>query len=196
MRTGNGRLILKDGSYYQGEFKNGEINGIGTKFNHALNSEYKGEFVNGHYHGKGVLKTGNNFVYDGYFFENVRHGTGELREINVGRYYKGEWHQNKRHGYGLQQFSDGSVYEGDWIQDRRQGHGEIKYLDSTEYEVLDWPYTFFQSQAIDFTFANNRFSRVNGEMTCSMVLAVIMGLMAINTKAYLKIINHFIWPHT
>jgi hypothetical protein len=68
------------------------------------------------------------------FYENMRHGYGELNEFKINQGYQGQWYYNKRHGQGVQRFNDGSTYTGDWIRDKRQGHGELEYLDGTYYD--------------------------------------------------------------
>ena len=46
-----GKFILRDGSYYEGEFKNGEIVGKGYKLDRIKESEYTGDFLEGLYNG-------------------------------------------------------------------------------------------------------------------------------------------------
>jgi hypothetical protein len=132
---GMGKLVMRDGSYYEGEFKNGEIFGKGYKFNKSKESEYTGDFLEGLQHGKGTLRVRKLYTYQGDFFENMRHGYGELNEFKANRNYQGQWYYNKRHGQGIQRYPDGSTYTGDWIRDKRQGHGEMEYLDGSYYDV-------------------------------------------------------------
>lgn len=56
---------MKDGSYIEGEFKNGEVFGKGYKYDKNRESEYTGDFFEGFYHGKGTMRSKNNFVYQG-----------------------------------------------------------------------------------------------------------------------------------
>ena len=121
---------MKDGSYFEGEFKNGEISGKGVKFNTTSGSEYIGVFVNGQLEGKGKVKSSTT-EYEGELHENMRHGYGEMNELKLNRSYKGQWYMNKRHGLGEQRYADGAVYDGYWVHDKRQGHGVIKYSDSS-----------------------------------------------------------------
>lgn len=65
IKHGQGKLIMKDGSYIEGEFKNGEIFGKGYKYDKTRESEYTGDFFEGCYHGKGTMRSKNNFVYQG-----------------------------------------------------------------------------------------------------------------------------------
>ena len=115
---------MKNGSYYEGEFREDEIIGKGFKYDKEKDIEYNGEFLFGHYQGKGILRNGVDYVYKGDFFENVQHGYGELTDKHK-QVYKGQWFYNKRHGQGIQHYADGSLYTGDWIRDKRQGNGEL-----------------------------------------------------------------------
>lgn len=135
VKHGFGKFIFGDGSFYEGQFKDGEITGNGFKLDKMRDTEYKGEFVEGTYHGKGHLRCKNQFIYQGDFYNNMRHGYGEFFEIKTNRNYKGQWYFNKRQGQGIQHYSDGSTYSGDWIQDKRQGHGEYILKDETIYDV-------------------------------------------------------------
>lgn len=128
---------MRDGSYFEGEFKDGEINGKGYKYNRWNGSEFTGDFLNGQLNGKGTMMTRNQMRYEGEFSDNQRHGYGELKSSRTNEYFKGQWYHDKRHGQGEQRYSDGSIYVGDWVHDRRQGHGEIKFLDASSYDVSE-----------------------------------------------------------
>ena len=54
-KNGHGKLIMKDGSFIEGNFKDGEITGTAVKYNQSNNSEYSGEFVNGQLQGRGKV---------------------------------------------------------------------------------------------------------------------------------------------
>jgi len=65
---------MKDGTYYEGNFQEGEINGKGER-RYPDGSIYKGEFKSGE-----------------------RHGYGDIQYTKTGEWYKGEWHLNMRQG--------------------------------------------------------------------------------------------------
>jgi len=73
---GNGVLLMRDGSRYEGEFKDGEINGTGER----------------------VYPDGT--IYKGQFSQGEKHGYGEISYAKTGEWYKGEWHLNVRQGHG------------------------------------------------------------------------------------------------
>ena len=65
---------MADGSYYEGEFQNGEITGHGYKYYASSGSTYSGQFWLGELHGQGVMNYGNGAVYEGAWHQNVRQG--------------------------------------------------------------------------------------------------------------------------
>ena len=76
VKHGQGVLLMRDGSRYEGAFDNGEITGKGEK-TQTDGTVYKGDFVQGEKHGYGEI------VYGG-----------------GGEWYKGEWSFNVRQGQG------------------------------------------------------------------------------------------------
>jgi hypothetical protein len=65
---------MADGSYYEGEFDNGEINGHGFKYFAASRNAYSGEFCAGEIHGQGVMRYADGATYEGEWESNKRHG--------------------------------------------------------------------------------------------------------------------------
>lgn len=117
-------VMFKDGSIYQGEFKNGIVHGKGVlKFKNG--SIYEGEFEDGFMHGKGKKTYPDGFYYEGDFHKDFMHGSGKLSAPkNYVNYRK------TRRNF--------LEYEGDFAADTRSGRGRIKYSDGSNYsgEVL------------------------------------------------------------
>lgn len=132
-KHGIGKLIMKDGTFYEGEFKDGEICGKGYKYDKATNTELTGIFQDGQIQGKSKISKSGEFSYDGDMVENQRHGYGELNEFKTGIRYQGQFYKNKKHGPGVQVFADSSQYSGDWVLGLRQGHGEQTFSDGSFY---------------------------------------------------------------
>ena len=55
-KNGTGVFVLKDGTRFHGQFKNGEISGNGVKIWPDANQVYSGTFLKGHMHGHGEIK--------------------------------------------------------------------------------------------------------------------------------------------
>ncbi|KAM6434432.1 MORN repeat-containing protein 1 isoform 2-T2 [Liasis olivaceus] len=132
-KHGHGKLLFKDGSYYEGEFANGEIVGHGLRYWASTGNTYSGQFLCGELHGHGVFRYGNGGKYEGEFSYGIREGYGSLTGKD-GETYQGCFHNNKKHGGGKMTFPNGDEFEGDWILDQRQGHGMLHCPDGTLYE--------------------------------------------------------------
>ncbi|XP_032229663.1 MORN repeat-containing protein 1 isoform X2 [Nematostella vectensis] len=135
--TGHGKLLMADGSFYEGQFMDGEIQGHGFRYWASSRNEYTGQFVKGELHGNGVMKYGDGSQYEGEWMNNRREGSGKLMEKD-GSVYEGSFHEHKKHGEGKMIYINGDVYEGDWVKDLRQGHGIIKQEDGTLYAGQWW----------------------------------------------------------
>jgi hypothetical protein len=74
-REGVGLYIWSSGKIYIGEWKDKQMDGIGTEISER--SIYVGQFKNGFAHGHGVLTFMNGNKYIGKFMNNNIHGYGE-----------------------------------------------------------------------------------------------------------------------
>ncbi|XP_069804771.1 MORN repeat-containing protein 1 isoform X2 [Dendropsophus ebraccatus] len=143
-KHGHGKLLFRDGSYYEGEFIHGEITGNGQRYWAALGNTYSGEFQDGELHGHGVMKYKDDARYEGEFVFGIREGHGLLVD-KEGQTYSGAFHNNKKHGDGQMTFQNGDHYEGNWVLDQRQGHGVLHCVDGTIYEG-QWRNDVFSGQ--------------------------------------------------
>ncbi|XP_027964055.1 MORN repeat-containing protein 1 [Eumetopias jubatus] len=132
-KHGQGKLLFKDGSYYEGKFVDGEITGEGCRLWASSGNTYSGQFVLGEPQGHGVMKYKAGGHYEGEFSHGLREGHGHLVDRD-GQAYWGSFHENKRHGRGHMIFRNGDKYEGDWVRDQRQGHGVLCRADGSTYE--------------------------------------------------------------
>ncbi|XP_059757132.1 MORN repeat-containing protein 1 isoform X13 [Balaenoptera ricei] len=104
-KHGQGKLLFKDGSYYEGEFVDGEITGEGCRHWALTGNTYTGQFVLGEPQGHGVMKYKAGGRYEGELFRGLREGQGHLVDAD-GQAYWGSFHDNKRHGQGRMVFRD------------------------------------------------------------------------------------------
>ena len=108
-------------SKYEGEFKEGEIEGKGHKT--WKQGEYWGNFRMGHMDGQGRMKTEEG-LYEGQFVLNTKHGVGKMIFSN-GAVYVGEFVENRITGKGVMQ--NGSLeYDGEWVNGKKSGSGKFK----------------------------------------------------------------------
>ncbi|XP_049474208.1 MORN repeat-containing protein 1 isoform X4 [Panthera uncia] len=132
-KHGRGKLLFKDGGYYEGEFTDGEITGEGCRIWASSGNTYSGQFVLGEPQGRGIMTYRAGGCYEGELSHGVREGYGRLVDRD-GQAYWGWFHDNQRHGQGHMVFRNGDEYEGDWVRDQRQGHGVLCCADGSTYE--------------------------------------------------------------
>ncbi|XP_052061457.1 MORN repeat-containing protein 1-like isoform X3 [Mytilus californianus] len=164
-KHGFGKLLLKDGTYYEGQFNQGEITGTGFKFFSETKCKYKGQFVKGEMHGRGIMEFPDsseyegNFVhnrkngygimrtpltqYDGGYQSNMRHGEGRMvyapmrfDKTSNGDRYEGYWVADKRHGPGVLHCADGSIFDGNFDNDEFHGHGLYRHISGVIYDGM------------------------------------------------------------
>ncbi|XP_078186238.1 MORN repeat-containing protein 1 isoform X13 [Callithrix jacchus] len=132
-RDGHGKLLFKDGSYYEGAFVDGEITGEGRRHWAWSGDTFSGQFVLGEPQGRGVIEYKAGGCYEGEVSHGMREGLGFLVDRD-GQVYQGSFHGNRRHGPGQMLFKNGDKYDGDWVRDQRQGHGVLRCADGSTYE--------------------------------------------------------------
>lgn len=129
---GKGKRTFADGSEYEGDWKQGVMEGIGTmKFGMSCPSLdlYTGEWRSNKFHGTGRLlyqyfhAPNVPAEYSGEFKFGKMDGKGR-RTAPRGESYEGNWKEDKRHGPGIQKWSNGHCYEGTWRDDKRHGNGK------------------------------------------------------------------------
>ncbi|KAG9482265.1 hypothetical protein GDO78_011125 [Eleutherodactylus coqui] len=143
-KHGHGKLLFRDGSYYEGQFVRGEITGSGQRYWAAMGNTYSGGFQDGELHGHGVMKYKDGGRYEGEFAFGIREGHSLLVDKD-GQTYSGAFYSNKKHGDGQMTFQNGDHYEGNWVLDQRQGHGVLHCVDGSIYEG-QWRNDVFSGQ--------------------------------------------------
>ena len=134
-RNGQGKLILADQSYYEGNFKDGEFNGNG--YFRTRNYTYKGQFIAGKKDGKGKLESFNTkSIYEGEFKNDMKEGYG-IEKYNDGSVYKGHYKNGMKEGTGilsLKKEKKNSIFEGEFKDDKIWGKGIYKWENGKQYE--------------------------------------------------------------
>ncbi|KAG2488884.1 hypothetical protein HYH03_012678 [Edaphochlamys debaryana] len=121
---GEGKYTRKDGSIYDGTWKDGMRHGIG-KYTWASGATYAGEWREGHLQGVGTWE----------LLDACGMGAGGTAGVARSRFrYQGGWHQDLKHGLGRQVFANGDVYEGIWKCGLPDGPGRLVYADGNEYD--------------------------------------------------------------
>jgi hypothetical protein len=95
-------------------------------------SQYEGEWRDGCMHGRGRWEMFGN-VYEGDFETNQRHGNGTLTYV-TGQRYEGQWADDRPHGVGKLTLPDGTQYEGGMRDGLRHGTGTLRFRNGDRYE--------------------------------------------------------------
>jgi hypothetical protein len=133
-------MSFKDGSYYEGNWKDGKRNGKGKYMYPSLNW-YEGDWLNNKREGKGTMNWIKiNEKYCGEWKEDIQNGFGThiwLEERGVSKLmrnrYEGYWLNGMRHGTGVFFYANGSKYEGEWKSNLKDGYGIFTFEDGTQY---------------------------------------------------------------
>lgn len=102
--NGKGILVRKNGNKFDGRFQDGQMHGQGN-FSMANGDTYVGSFVNGAMDGEGVYLAANGSKYTGDFKQGHFDGVGVLTKANKDRYV-GEFKNNQLHGEGIYYLSN------------------------------------------------------------------------------------------
>lgn len=89
--------------------------GVVEFYNGAM---FEGDFKNGRLEGNATIKTASGNTYSGQVVDGRRHGTGTYIWAR-GSSYVGEWVDDKRHGDGIFTWSNGSRFEGEFRNNKR-----------------------------------------------------------------------------
>jgi len=130
-------LTESDGSTYEGEFKNGEMNGQGT-YTYPDGEKKVGEFKDGEiWNGQGteIVTFGGmegTDKYEGGFKNGKSHGQGKYTTYN-GLIYEGEHKDGLRNGQGTETGPSGEKYVGEFKDGWRNGQGTLTSYDGSKY---------------------------------------------------------------
>ncbi len=135
--NGNHIVSYKDGSKYEGQWKNGQRNGEGVIFYNNGEKEYEGHWKDDQRHGEGVEYFYMEKIkkYEGGWKEGKKHGNGVLYNSKGMKRYEGQWKDGYRHGSGALYFDkvEKKRYEGEWEKGFPCGQG-IQYYKNGQIE--------------------------------------------------------------
>lgn len=145
--NGQGAYKWNDGTFYCGDFIDGEMTGFG--YYKYKNGIYSGHVYNGIRHGYGVLILFEAKIkYVGQWCKGVRHGQGilyyncdftkltqyiEQNEITITNIKDNEQIQF----FLSQSYKTSAYYDGEWVNGSRSGNGKCSYVNGDEYNG-DW----------------------------------------------------------
>jgi hypothetical protein len=108
--------------------------GLGAAENDSLFcSLYEGEWLNGEKNGVGLLiENMHNDVYIGQFKNNLKHGKGSYYWYHCD-FYEGDYVSGKRTGKGYYKWLNGDTYEGEFFDSKKHGNGHYKWFTGDEF---------------------------------------------------------------
>ena len=130
--TGVGQLINSKGVLYEGYFTKGKLDGRATKKT-LTNCLYIGDFINGVIEGNGKEEC-KEYVYEGQFVSDKKHGKGKIMYKQTGDVYEGEFKDDAITGDGVYKWANGESYKGSVLNGKMHGKGMYKWPDGGEYE--------------------------------------------------------------
>jgi hypothetical protein len=119
-------------SLYIGNYANNKRNGQG-KLILSDQSYYEGNFIDGLYDGNGYFRN-KNYIYKGEFSKGKKHGKGKLENLLKKTVYEGEFKNDMKNGYGIEKYNDGSIYKGSFKNDKKEGMGVLTLKNNSKYE--------------------------------------------------------------
>ena len=130
-REGHGRLLLANGSAYEGEWKADLYHGRG------IYTDARGDVYNGHYKagvmdGHGSFLFANGDHYEGTYSAGLMEGRGSFREGGSGDVYEGEFKAGNKVGRGMKTFASGESMLTWFSADEPVGEGVVWSADRAE----------------------------------------------------------------
>jgi len=130
--SGHGACVFPSGARYEGDFKDGKINGLGVLY-YENGDTYIGNWKNQVRQGKGRFRFVSGNEYLGEFERNQMQGYGTMTYSNGNR-YEGEWVANQPYGKGTFELANGNKYVGYFVDGKFEGQGTMYYGDGSYYQ--------------------------------------------------------------
>ncbi len=120
---GHGTYYWADGSRYEGNFNQDQLEGYGILYNPDDTKAYEGYFHKDNPHGEGTLYFTNGRKYVGEWKNGAESGRGVLYDADERIIYEGDWSNGKPNGKGTYYWADGRKYVGDFRNGLSHGKG-------------------------------------------------------------------------
>ncbi len=124
--NGKGRLMYKGEIFFEGDFKNGIIDGSGIMYDmEDIESYYEGGFRNNRFHGNGITVYSDGSYHKGAYSDGMREGKGQLFGADGAELYSGDFSGDAIHGKGTLFYDEpGSYYIGSFVNGYFWGEGK------------------------------------------------------------------------
>ncbi|HOO06727.1 MAG TPA: hypothetical protein PLH83_09620 [Ruminococcus sp.] len=157
---GKGKLLFKDGRYYDGNFVQNRADGFGTMTfpdDYPEFKEYSGNWKNNAWDGKGKLLFKDGRYYDGSFVQNRAEGYGTITYPDDHPdfvEYSGNWKNNAWDGEGALKYKNGNFYQGQFAVNYPNGLGSYTFSnddkDSRKSYIGQFVHDYFEGDGVIF----------------------------------------------
>jgi hypothetical protein len=120
-----------NGGRYDGEYRNGMMNGQGV-YTFASGNRYEGEWQDGKRTGRGIFTWTNGNRFEGGWLDGKRSGWAVY--TFDGKRYEGEYRNDRPNGPGTYTSADGAIYAGTWTNGCFQDGNRWAVIDATPRE--------------------------------------------------------------
>lgn len=125
-------VTFPNGDRYEGEFKDGLMNGWGV-YEYRNGDRFEGEFRSDMKHGKGTYSYKNSDKYIGDFRNDMKEGRGSFMFHNGDRYV-GDFKNDMISGKGTMLYQNGNKFAGDFLNGVKAGNGVFCYANGDIYK--------------------------------------------------------------
>lgn len=129
---GQGIMIFKNGSKYEGPFQLSQMMGEGSLYYANEGNYYFGGFRDNKKSGKGTIAYSNGDKYFGDWHHDMRHGQGEYYYKN-GDKWSGEFKFDNMRGLGFMEYENGNIAKVLWKESHQQLSGQIIYANGNAF---------------------------------------------------------------
>ena len=131
-------VTSKDGKYVgQININTGNLEGKGI-FIWSNGIKYIGNWKEGNMHGVGVLFDKNNkLIFKGNYYRNKKYGKGKFI-IKDNEYYEGEFFDDKMEGKGYYHYDNGDIWEGYFKNNMKNGVGTMTYKSNGDIYLYEF----------------------------------------------------------
>jgi hypothetical protein len=135
--NGKGKILLPNGAFYKGQFKDGVFNGKGLIV-YSDGNQYDGQWENRLPNGYGVLSYSDGIIRKGFWKNGIPILTDGNIDLAAYTKYKMEpisgcVYGDCQNGTGAYYFTNGTVYKGTFKNGKILGTGKLTYFDGTNY---------------------------------------------------------------
>lgn len=212
-KSGNGVFAYADGSKYEGNFREGELNGQGTWY-FTNGDKYVGGFRDNYSHGQGTLYYADGTEMSGEWLEgeykgdvqmtakegegcvtgNCENGQGTYIYKGAEAKYVGSFKNNLAEGEGVCFYSNGERYEGQWSNGSFNGTGTLFLQDGSKVHGL-WKEGTFMGKETRFVETENTPSESEDKEIIADIIDEVTVKEALDMKVWAVVIGVASYSH-